>query len=127
MMRGQKFHQFITDQARQQLQELGWTTTTEYPINLLDGRKNFVDIFATRGDRRLILEIETTTRNVVSNVEKAAMGELPLLMIFANRKTLNAAKQLLKAWKKSTRAPPIVFLLLGEIPQCLQRIFPDAN
>ncbi len=126
-MRGQSFHNFIADQAAHKFQALGWDVEKEYPIEMPDGRTDYADIYACKNGRVLLAEVESTVRNLSSNIDKAAALNLPLIVILPNRKTLKAAVQKYKRRKKLPRSPPVIFLLLSQITGQKRIYFPEKS
>lgn len=80
-MRCHPFHLWMAEEISVCLRAAGAAYRWEHPFELPDGTKNFVDIFAYRGELRVLIEIETTPRNALSNALKAAQVGLPLWIV----------------------------------------------
>lgn len=96
-MRGQPFHNSLVDKAAAELREAGFGVEIEMPLDLGNGKLDFLDILAWKEDIRLGCEVETGARHVVSNVLKALRLGLPLIVVVPNRKVLEAVTRKLQA------------------------------
>lgn len=123
-MRGLKFHNHMVDGICQDLYAPGCKTWKEYFLLLPDGRFNFADIYFEQSGIGLIIEVETTLRNLVSNVQKAALSELPIWVVVPTRHLREAAQRKLLRHSIPKIDFPIV-CLVSEIKRQKQLFFPE--
>lgn len=124
-MRGQAFHNLLVARCDCALQAAGFTTKLECPKRLPDGRLDFIDIYATRSDFVVAVEVETSARYADTNAAKADALGLPLWIVVANRAVANAVERRLPLV-----TAPIRILLLPELIAGLTRagdLIPPAN
>ncbi len=95
---------------------------------MLNGGKDFIDLVAWRGDFLICIEVETTTRNVLSNALKAQRLGRPLIILVPNVKVRKAVERKLSQCQLTPGGQPICVLLVGQLQQevmnCLALIFP---
>ena len=84
-MRGKIFHKYIVQKVAERLISFGFQVSAEHPIRLADGSKDYIDLFVTCCAFDLLIEIETTVRNVLSNAAKANELGLRLWIITPNK------------------------------------------
>ncbi len=126
-LRGGGFHNYLVCEAESILRQAGFETALEHPENLPDGGKNFIDLLAWRGNFLICIEVETTTRNAVSNALKAQRLGRPLIILVPNVKVRIAVKQKLSHQRLSPGGRPICVLLIAqlyqEVTNCFSLIF----
>jgi predicted RecB family endonuclease len=123
-MRGDAFHNHLVQETASALREAGFEVVAEHSVRLPDGRCDFVDLLATRHGKRLAVEIETTTRNVLVNAVRAQSAGLPLWIVVPTRKVRSAALKQLKRAGLRPSGGGIQVLLQVEVRQHLQECFP---
>ena len=120
-MRGRTLHNFVVNEAREVFDLFGFETAIECPVGLADGRRDFVDLLATRGRHTIACEIETTTRNVVTNVANAKALRLRLWVVTPNRRVLDAVTGKLR---REGALAGVRVLMLGQLLQAVGESFP---
>jgi len=120
-MRGQTLHNFVVNEAREVFDLFGFETAIEYPIDLDDGRRNFIDLLATRGRHTIACEVETTPRNVLANVAKARALGLRLWVLTPNRRVMDAVTGKLR---RDGALAGVRILTLGQLRQAVGESFP---
>ena len=99
----------------------GFDTDVEAPVALPDGRTDYIDLLAKRGDLTLAIEVETTDRYVVTNARKAAALGLTLWIVTANpamrRRVQAKLKRHCPEIEKAIRFP-----LATQLPQALTQL-----
>jgi len=120
-MRGRTLHNFVVNEARGVFDLFGFETAIEYPVDLDDGRRNFVDLVATRGRHTIACEVETTPRNVSSNVAKARALGLRLWVLAPNRRVMDAVTGKLR---RDGALAGVRILALGQLLQAVSESFP---
>lgn len=95
-MRGDVFHNSIVDQAGKIFISHRWDVYMEYryPCNVVT---TYLDIFAVRGCCKIGCEVETTSRHILDNAAKAAVANIPLLVIVPSRKLLRLARRVIES------------------------------
>ena len=121
-LRGQRFHNHLVCQVAEEFIGAGFDVELERPLQLGDGRCDFVDLLATRGDEVLVCEVETTPRRIVVNAQKAVGLGLPLWIVVPTRRLRSAAQR--KTAHLITRSDPICILLPSEVSQALRHCVP---
>lgn len=123
VMRGGTLHNFVVQEAREVFVLFGFDTAIECPVDLVDGRRNFVDLLATRGRHTIACEVETTPRYVLTNVAKARALGLRLWILTPNRGVMDAVTGKLRRGGGACLAG-IRILMLGQLPQAVSESFP---
>lgn len=125
-MRGSPFHNAIAQRVADLFIVHGYATTLEVPLPLPDGRTDFVDVLAWKGDVRIAAEIETTPRYVLVNVAKAAMLSLPLIIVVPTRRLERAVNRRLIG-KLGQNTGQVWVRTLAQMPQLLTSVFRSAS
>jgi hypothetical protein len=94
-LRGDPFHNYLVARCAAQFRQAGFNVDLEHPLQLPDGRIDFVDILAESRTIRLVCEIETTSRYVRVNALKAIATGLPLWIVVPTRKLETDVRHLL--------------------------------
>ena len=127
-LRGGGFHNYLVAEAGRILRQAGFDTALEHPENMPNGGKDFIDLVAWRGNFLICIEVETTTRNAVSNALKAQRLGRPLIILVPNVKVRKAVERKLSECRLTSGGRPICVLLVGqlqkEVANCLTLISP---
>ena len=126
-LRGDAFHNHLVDLSAELLLKSGLQAWPEHPLPLPDGRINFVDLLITGPFGSGVVfacEIETTTRYVLVNIEKAIALSLPVWIIVPNHQLKRAAQRKVKSSFAGHERGDICFLVPGQITQALTHCFP---
>ncbi len=123
-LRGGGLHNYLTHEAARIFRQAGFKTYLEHPIRLPDGHLNFVDLFVTRGDVTICIEVETSARHVVENAVKSGQANLALWVVVPNKKVQKAVRRRLKSSGIVPGGLRIYFLLLSELEQQVMNYFP---
>lgn len=123
-LRGGQLHNYLALEAERICQQLDCETHLEAPQQLPDGGLDFIDLLVQKREYLLCVEVETTARNVLSNVHKAHQLNLPLIVVVPTRKVQRAVK--CKLFKTSIRpgGQLILILLLSQLKQAVTNCFP---
>ncbi len=89
-MRGKVLHSHITQTAANRLVAAGYEVFAECPVRLLGGGRSYVDLIGVSGRFILAVEVETTPRNVVVNVDKAGRIGLEVCVVTPNKSICEA-------------------------------------
>jgi hypothetical protein len=128
-LRGGDFHNMLVSQVAELYRSRGFETRLEHPLRLPDGRIDYVDLLVRTHDCLLLVEVETTPRYVVVNVEKARVAELPLVIVAPNRKVRRQVAAQLQRLPVIPNAS-IYLLLISQLRQVMADsfpVFPAAN
>jgi len=79
----------IADHLRRQ----GFSVTEEYPV----GGGKTVDLFASRGDQRVMIEVETGRSDIPANVEKCAGQDAAIIFAFTSAQVRAAHEAMIRA------------------------------
>jgi hypothetical protein len=126
-MRGGAFHNFLVAQSAEQFQEAGFEVLIEYPLQLLDGRRDYIDLLARREGAMIACEVETTARHVLDNLAKARTLGLTLWFVVPTRKVRAAVARKVQRASKTPSDAPIQILLIGEVFQRLTSCLPSFS
>ena len=126
-MRGDTFHNRLVEQTAQVFRRAGFEVHTEHAMRLEDDRIDFADIFAKRGTRGVICEIETTPRNVLVNAAKAGAAGMPLWIVVPTRKVRSAVTKRLQHAGFKLGGKRIQVLLQAEVVKRLRNCFPPFS
>jgi len=89
-MRGKALHKYITKMAAEGLVKIGFDISAEHPVCLPSGGRDYVDIFVRCDSYEMVVEIETTPRNVLVNATKAEELGLRMWIVTPNKKVSSA-------------------------------------
>jgi hypothetical protein len=96
-MRGKALHKHIVEKVAESLMAFGFDVSAEHPVCLPRGAKDYVDIFVHCDIYDMVVEIETTPRNVLANTSQANELGLRMWIVTPNKKiSLAIAKRLKK-------------------------------
>lgn len=123
-LRGDSLHNFLVLEAENILQDEGFETFCEHPEKLPDGRTDFIDLLARRGDFLICVEVETTARRALVNVAKAQQLGLPLIIIVPNRSVRKSVQNKLDKAGIRPGGHAIYILLLSQLKQEVTNCFP---
>ena len=123
-LRGGQLHNYLVLEAEKIFRKADYNTRQEAPKQLTDGRVDFIDLLVQKGDFLLCVEVETSARNVVSNVNKADLLGLPLVVIVPTRTVQEAIKNRLTKVHAQPGGYPISILLLSQLQQAVTNYFP---
>ncbi len=123
-LRGGTLHNYLVNQAEGIFCDAGFSTSQEHPKSLPGGGMNFVDLLASRGSVLICVEVETSARNVVSNVQKAQLLKLPIVVLVPNKKVQQMVKKTLVRSRLLPSGSPIYILRLGQLQQAVTNYFP---
>jgi len=124
LLRGGKLHEYLVFEAETIFRKAGFKTRQEYPRRLPDGRLDFVDLMAERGNFVICIEIETTTRYVITNAKKAEELTLPLIVVVPNKQVQKAVQNKLRKSKIKPGECRIYILLLSQLEKHVTNCFP---
>ncbi|AQQ70919.1 hypothetical protein SMSP2_01282 [Limihaloglobus sulfuriphilus] len=114
-LRGGKLHTHLALQTESLLNRAGFETRLEHPEKLPDGRLDFVDILARRGEAMIFVEIETTPRYVLTNAAKAERLGIPLIIVVPSKKVQKEVKARLRCSGLRPGGEQICILLLNHL------------
>jgi hypothetical protein len=126
-MRGGALHNFLAAKAAGRFREAGFGVLIEHPLELPDGRLDFVDLLARHDGYTIACEVETTARHVLENLEKARTLDLTLWIVVPNRKVRSAVARKIRRAPKSQSGESVQILLIGEVFQRLTDYFPSFS
>lgn len=86
-------HEYWKFVVAERLREQGFSVTDEYPV----GSGKTVDVYAVRGDQRLIVEVETGRSDIVANVTKCAGQDAEIAFVFTNAQVRSAHEEMIRA------------------------------
>jgi hypothetical protein len=128
-LRGGGLHNHLVAEAEVICQAEGFETAREYPQRLPDGETDFIDLAVwpeKYGDHLICVEVETTPRNVVSNVLKADRLGCPLIVLVPTVAVRRAVRRKLKLAGLQYRpgGMAVCVLLLGQLKAALRNCLP---
>ena len=123
-MRGDPFHNYLVEKAAAAFVHCGFDVALEHRIPLDDGRVDYVDLLACRGEFSIACEVETSARYVLVNTAKAEALGLILWIVVTNRKVLSNVVRKLATRPDPPKGREIQILLPGEILQVVMNSFP---
>lgn len=123
-MRGSAFHNYLVYEAGAVIEDAGFVVEYEAAIHLTDGRLNFLDILGCCAGKAFGCEIETTPRNVVSNVQKALQARMPVIVVVPNRELRRAVRRRLEAELGDLSQQRIWISLLSRLSETVAACFP---
>lgn len=123
-LRGDALHNHIVLQVEGILKQYGYDTRQECPRQLPDGRLDFVDLLAQKGNYVICIEIETSARHVMDNVIKANIINLPLIVVCPSQKVKKAVQKKLAQTQPTAGGYPIYVLLLAQLKKEVMNCFP---
>ena len=114
-LRGGKLHNYLVLETENLLNRAGFETSLEHPERLPDGRLDFVDIMARRGEAMVCVEVETTPRYVLTNAAKAERLGIPLIVVVPNKKVQKKVRARLEHSGIRPGGEQIYILLLSHL------------
>lgn len=123
-LRGQEWHAHLVETAKTKFLRAGCDIRLEYPMPMVDGRINYVDLWVSRGDCQFVLEVETSARHVLDNAIKADAAGMRLWVLVPNRRVKKAVRNKLRQVNVRPGGLAIYILLLDELEQAVTNIFP---
>lgn len=86
-------HEYWKYIVAERLREQGFNVVEEYPV----GGGKTVDLFASRGDQRLMFEVETGRSDIPANVTKCASQDAAIVFVFTNAQVRSAHEAMIRA------------------------------
>jgi hypothetical protein len=86
-------HEYWKFVVAQRLREQGFGVTDEYPV----GGGKTVDLYAVRGDQRLIVEVETGRSDIAANVTKCAGQDAAIVFVFTSVQVRSAHEEMIRS------------------------------
>ena len=123
MPRGKRLHNNLIARICEILLRIGCIVTTEFRVPTQSGGYTDVDIHAELAGIKLIVEIETTLRNLVSNAKRGIDTGLHFFIVVHNRKLRDAGIRKLKRHNISVNNFPKIMLISG-IEREKHNVFP---
>lgn len=120
-MRGKKFHNHLVNRAKMLFAAYKWQTFTEYRYQD-NGITTFFDLYAIKDGKAVACEIETTSRHMADNVDKALTARVDIWVIVPTRILLNKARQKINHAKLNTDQNQVKVLLLGQLGKEIKKI-----
>lgn len=116
-------HNHLAKEAELVFKRSGFEVTPECGIALENGRIDFVDLLAQRDDCWIACEVETTSRNVLSNVIKAKPLDMPLWILVPNGKVRSAVQRRLRQAGQGADGDKVQIFLLGQLSKAISDCF----
>lgn len=126
-MRGSSLHNYLGLEVKTIAESIGCHADLECGLALPDGGKTFLDVVVFKEGRRIGVEVETTTRNVVANAIKAQALELPLVIVVPNRSVQKNAERVLLDQFRSLQNRQIWISLIPGLAARLEVCFSDCS
>ena len=123
-LRGGGFHNHLVYETARIFGLAGFRVRLERPVHLPDGRLNFLDLLAERGDCSIAVEVETSARRILINAAKAEQAGLPLWVVVPTRKVKKAVAKKLNQSGLRPGGLRIYILLLSQLNKEVTRCFP---
>lgn len=86
-------HEYWKFVVAERLRGQGFSVTDEYPV----GGGKTVDLYAVRGDQRLIVEVETGRSDIPANMTKCAGQDAAIVFVFTNAQVRSAQEEMIRA------------------------------
>lgn len=116
-------HNHLAKEAELVFKRSGFEVTPECGIAMENGRIDFIDLLAQQDDCWIACEVETTNRNVLSNIIKAKPLDMPLWILVPNGKVHSAVQRRLRQAGQSVGRDKVQIFLLGQLPKAISDYF----
>jgi hypothetical protein len=123
-LRGGTLHNHLVLVTENTFKAAGFKTQQECPQRLPDGRLDFIDILAQKGNCVVCIEVETSARYVLTNAAKADQLGMPLIVVVPNRTVKMAVQKKLARDQTASGGVPIYILLLSQVEKEVTNYFP---
>ena len=123
-LRGGTLHSYLVAEAEAVCRQEGYDTAREHPLRLPDGRTDYVDLAVRKDGRLVCVEVETSPRNVMTNVHKARCLGVPLIVVVPTNQTRQAVRGTLRRHCLGRNRRAVCVLLLGQLRQVLRKCLP---
>jgi len=122
-MRGKVFHNHMVKGAEAVFTHFNWLMYLEHCVRR-NGVTTYFDLLAVMPDRLLGCEIETSSRHIIENAQKANAVAIPVWFIVPTRKVRNLAAAKIKQLDITPGGEPIKLLLPSQLEQELMNYLP---
>ncbi len=120
-MRGKVFHNTLANRAKNIFQGLNWRVRNEYRYQK-NGITTYFDVYATKDNKMIACEIETTSRHAIDNINKALTVEVDIWVIVPTKNLLCRINNKLNRMDLNTSFNSVKILLFSQLEKEIKKI-----